>query len=453
MATHPESKNLVGKEFVITREYDAPRELVWLACTDAKHLAQWWGPRGFSAPVCEWDAQPGNKIYVVMRAPNGTDFPMGGKFHEVVPPEKLVTTTGALDEKGGLIFEFHHTLTLAEQPDGKTRLTMRSRLINVFSPETAKYIGGFEAGMTQSLERLTEVMETIPFAIERVFDAPVALVWRAITTPEDMGRWYFDMQNFKPEVGCEFSFVVEHEGNVHDHRCQVTEVIPQRKIAYTWRYHGHAGNSLVTFELFADGGKTKLKLTHEGLETFPKLPRFARKNFARGWTWLIGSELPDFVEHFDREIFIAREFNAPRELVWEAMTNPKHVVNWWGPRGFSMTIEVMDFRVGGEWKHVMRGPDGVNYPNHSVFTEIVTPEKIVFSHGGKREGGPGVSFVSTWSFDKLAADKTRVSIRMVFPSAAERDRVVKEFGAIEGGKQTLEQLGEYLPKMGSVQTG
>jgi uncharacterized protein YndB with AHSA1/START domain len=148
----------------------------------------------------------------------------------------------------------------------------------------------------------------------------------------------------------------------------------------------------------------------------------------------------------DREIVITREFSAPRELVWEAMTNPKHVVNWWGPRGFSTTIEKMDFRVGGEWKHLMRGPDGVNYPNHSVFQEIVTPERIVFSHGGKREGGLGITFVSTWSFEKLAADKTRVSIRMIFPTAAERNFVVKEFGAIEGGKQTLERLGEYLTK-------
>jgi uncharacterized protein YndB with AHSA1/START domain len=149
----------------------------------------------------------------------------------------------------------------------------------------------------------------------------------------------------------------------------------------------------------------------------------------------------------DREIVISREFNAPRELVWEAMTNLKHVVNWWGPRGFSTTIETMDFRVGGVWQHVMRGPDGVNYPNKSVFKEIVKPERIVYSHGGKREGGPGVSFESTWTFDLVGDNKTKVTIRMVFPTAADRDRVVKEFGAIEGGKQTLERLGEYLPKM------
>ena len=295
MTAQTETKNLVGKEFVITREYDAPRELVWLACTDAKHLAQWWGPHGFTAPVCEWDAQPGNEIYVVMRAPNGARYPMGGEFLEVVPPEKLVTMTGALDDNGDLMFEFRHTLTLVEQ-DGKTKLTMRSILTKVIAPDAAKHIGGFEAGMTQSLERLTEVVEKIPFTIERTFDAPVALVWRAITTPEDMRRWYFDMTNFKPEVGCEFQFTVEHEGSRYDHRCKVVEVIPQKKIAYTWRYEGHEGDSLVTFELFDEGGKTKLKLTHEGLETFPKTPAFARKNFERGWTSLIGTELKQFVE-------------------------------------------------------------------------------------------------------------------------------------------------------------
>ena len=152
-------------------------------------------------------------------------------------------------------------------------------------------------------------------------------------------------------------------------------------------------------------------------------------------------------DYTGREFIITREFNAPRELVWEAWTNPKHVVNWWGPRGFSTTIETMDVRPGGVWKHVMRGPDGANYPNKSVFKEVVKPERIVFSHGGRRAGGPGVSFVATWTFEALAADKTRVTMRSVFHSAEARDFVVKEFGAIEGGKQTLERLAEHLPKM------
>jgi len=291
---------------------------------------------------------------------------------------------------------------------------------------------------------------TEPLVIERTFDAPVALVWRSITTKEDMSRWYFDLEEFKPEAGFEFEFTVEHAGMKYCHLCKVTEVIPQKKIAYTWRYEGHAGDSLVTFELSAEGDKTKLKLTHAGLETFPKLPSFARKNFREGWTQLIGSSLKDFVENAGREIVIARVVDAPRELVWQAMTSPEHVVHWWGPRGFTTTIEEMDVRPGGVWKHVMHGPDGANYPNKSVFTEVVKPERIVYSHGGEREGGPGAHFEATWTFDALDAGKTRVTIRMVFPSAADRDFVVREFGAIEGGKQTLERLAEHLPKIKSA---
>jgi uncharacterized protein YndB with AHSA1/START domain len=132
--------------------------------------------------------------------------------------------------------------------------------------------------------------------IERTFNAPVERVWKSLTDVAQMRQWYFDLKEFKPEVGFEFQFVVEHEGTTYDHRCKVTEVIPQKKLAYTWRYKGHEGDSLVTFELFADGNETRLKLTHEGLETFPKIPAYARENFEKGWTEIIGSELKQFVE-------------------------------------------------------------------------------------------------------------------------------------------------------------
>jgi len=132
--------------------------------------------------------------------------------------------------------------------------------------------------------------------IERTFNAPVERVWKALTDVAQMRQWYFDLKEFKPEVGFEFQFVVEHEGTTYDHRCKVTDVIPQKKLAYTWRYKGHEGDSLVTFELFVDGDKTRLKLTHEGLETFPKTPAYARENFEKGWTQIIGSELKQFVE-------------------------------------------------------------------------------------------------------------------------------------------------------------
>ncbi len=132
--------------------------------------------------------------------------------------------------------------------------------------------------------------------IERTFNAPPERIWKALTDVKEMRQWYFDLKEFKPEVGFEFEFVVEHKGMKYHHLCKVTEVIPQKKLAYTWRYKGHEGDSLVTFELFADGDKTRLKLTHEGLETFPKTPSFARRSFMEGWTQIIGSSLKEFVE-------------------------------------------------------------------------------------------------------------------------------------------------------------
>jgi len=144
----------------------------------------------------------------------------------------------------------------------------------------------------------TDVTEAV--MIERTFNAPVARVWKALTNADEMRVWYFDLKEFKPEVGFEFEFTVEHEGTKYHHLCKITEVIPQKKIAYTWRYAGEEGNSLVTFELFPEGDKTRLKLTHEGLETFPKLPAYARTNFEKGWTEIIGSSLKQYVEENKR---------------------------------------------------------------------------------------------------------------------------------------------------------
>ncbi len=142
----------------------------------------------------------------------------------------------------------------------------------------------------------TEQNLTEGVVVERTFNAPVAKVWRALIDVEEMRQWYFDLKEFKPEVGFEFEFVVEHEGNTYHHLCRVTEVIPQKKIAYTWRYKGEPGDSLVTFELFDIGDKTRVTLSHTGIETFPKTPAYARKNFETGWTAIIGTELKQFVE-------------------------------------------------------------------------------------------------------------------------------------------------------------
>jgi uncharacterized protein YndB with AHSA1/START domain len=139
-------------------------------------------------------------------------------------------------------------------------------------------------------------MKNEPFVIERTFSAPVEKVWKAITDEEQMKQWYFDIPAFKAEAGSEFSFVVrDSDGKEWVHLCTVKEVIPNKKLAHTWRYEGYEGDSLVTWELFEEGDKTRVKLTHAGLETFPALKSFAKESFAEGWKYIVGTSLEKFL--------------------------------------------------------------------------------------------------------------------------------------------------------------
>jgi uncharacterized protein YndB with AHSA1/START domain len=316
------------RDYVISRVFDAPRDLVYKMWTEPKHLAQWWGPSSFTNPICEMDVRAGGAFRIVMRAPDGSEFPFGGVFREIVANERLV-----------------YTNDLSQHP----------------------------------------------------------AAWHKMVDPT--GRF----------------------GTTDPKNGPLTTV---------------------TFE--EHNGKTTMTV-HMRFPTSEMRDGFVKIGMNEGWS----QSFDDLVEllkessdQSDREIIISRIFDAPRELVWQAMTDPKHVVHWWGPRGFSTTVEEMDVRPGGHWRHTMRGPDGANYPNHSIFMEIVKPQRIVFSHGGHKEGGADIRFVSTWTFDALGGgSQTKVTIHMVFPTAAARDVVVNEYGAIEGGKQTLERLAEHLPKM------
>jgi uncharacterized protein YndB with AHSA1/START domain len=138
---------------------------------------------------------------------------------------------------------------------------------------------------------------------------------------------------------------------------------------------------------------------------------------------------------------LTRVFDAPRELVFEAFTRPEHVVNWWGPNGFTITIHEMDVRPGGVWRLTMHGPNAMNFENRIVFLEVVPPERLVYEHRGEGEGDPGFRTTVTFSED---GPRTRIRFQMLFPTAATRDYVAKEFGAVEGGKQTLDRLAAYL---------
>jgi len=307
-------------DLTITRYFDAPRPLVFQAWTDPAHLAVWWGPRGFSNPRCEFEARPGGAIHIDMRGPDGTVFPMTGQVREIVPPERLVFTSAALDAEGQVVLENLNTVRFTERSGG-TEVHLHVRVLRS-TPLGDEYLKGMRAGWTESLARLDE---------------------------------------------------------------QVTAHIDTSD---------------------------------------------------------------------ERAIALTRVYDAPRELVWRAWTDPEHVAQWWGPTGFTTTTKQFDVRPGGQWRFVMHGPDGTDYPNLITYLEVKEPELIRYKHGGEADCEP-VNFEVAVRLEKAGADgeKTRLSIRMSFPSAAARDFVIREYGALEGAKQTFGRLGEYVVRMRAAAGG
>ncbi len=293
----------------ITRILKAPRELVFEIWTDPKHLAQWWGPTGFTNPVCKVHLHPGGEIYIDMKGPDGTVYPMGGHYKEIVNPEKLVFVSSALDKKGSPIFEVHNTVHFFDQ-DGHTKLTIDVTVTNLKSG-AKQYLDGMEMGWKQSLEKLTV---------------------------------YTDKQQL-------------------------------------------------------EAASTKDRDT-------------------------------------GKELIIRRVLNAPRELVFKVWTDPEHIAKWWGPNGFTNTIEQMDIRPGGEWRLIMHGPDGTDYKNKNVFVEV-GPSRIIYDHVS------GPKFQAIVTFEEQG-NKTKLTWRMVFESAEQLKKVIEEFGAAEGLKQNVEKLVAYL---------
>jgi uncharacterized protein YndB with AHSA1/START domain len=146
----------------------------------------------------------------------------------------------------------------------------------------------------------------------------------------------------------------------------------------------------------------------------------------------------------DRELITTRMFDAPRALVFEAWTNPAHIVNWWGPNGFTTTNHEMNVKPGGVWRFTMHGPDGTDSPNKIVFKEVVKPKKLVYIHSDDHENDPK-TFDVTVTFE-AEGKKTKLTLHIVLKSSAELDEM-KKFGAVEGGHQTLARLADYLPTM------
>lgn|SRR5690606_22589055 len=141
----------------------------------------------------------------------------------------------------------------------------------------------------------------------------------------------------------------------------------------------------------------------------------------------------------NRELRDVKLLNSPIDLVWEVWTNPEHIVNWWGPKGFTNTIHKMDFKEGGEWKFTMHSENGKDFANRSIFKEIIPHKKIVFEHFNPH-------FMTTIIFESRDTG-TIIDWSLLFDTAEMREIIVKTHKADEGQKENFEKLESYLSSL------
>lgn len=301
MAAKNEAATSPADRIVITvsRRFDVPAELVFDAWLDAKTIGEWLfaTPSGKMVRV-DVDPRVGGEL-LVFEQRGELVAEHYGRYLEIDRPRRIVFLFAVtkLDQAGDEASRV--TIDIAAAGNG-CELTLTHEI----HPKWAEYVDRTRSGWTTILEKLHTMLESRdsnmpaePLVVERVLDAPIESVWRAITEKEGFKHWCFDVDDFRPEVGFQFHFAGEDQGVKFMHDCRVLEVVPLKKLAYSWRYEGFEGDSLVTWELFSQGQATLVKLTHSGLETFPKHPSFIRDNFQKGWTEIIGTLLKSFLEN------------------------------------------------------------------------------------------------------------------------------------------------------------
>ena len=427
------------REIVMTRVFDAPRHLVFEAWTKPEHLLQWFGPHSCPLVACEIDFRVGGAWRYTLRGPDGKDMVMRGVYREIKRPERLISTESFDDYPGESI----NTMTFSEE-NGKTTLTTRV-LYGSKEIRDAVIRSGMEQGAAETYDRLESMFDMAgELVITRLFDAPRELVFECWTEPQHLQHWQgaprgFTVTSYESDIrpGGFFRICMRSpEGVDRWLEGGYREIEKPERLVFTHAWldanRKPGKETLVTITLAERDGKTELTLRQTG---FPSVE--SRDGHKYGWSSAL-DVLVDYLPEAARSIVVTRVFDAPRNLVFDAWTDAKHVGNWWGPRGFTTTTHEMDVRPGGVWRLTMHGPDGVDYQNKITYLEVVKPERLVYDHGG---AGARV----TVTFEDQAG-KTRLTMRMVFPSAEERDRVVKKHNAIEGANQTLDRFGEQLAK-------
>jgi len=319
--------------------------------------------------------------------------------------------------------------------------------------------------MAQALSSSAAEATVRELVITRLFDAPRSVVFKAFTDSKRVAQWWGPHAFTNPVceldarpggalhiemTGPEGSFPIE--GTFHE-VVEPERLVFSERVVFNTAFHGQPDDHLIEFlnilTFTEEHSKTRLTLHVRVLKSSPEVAK-AICGMEQGWSESF-ERLGDVVANpFDktplaaREIVIRRLIRAPRELVFDAWTNPTHIGKWWGPHGFKTTTFAMDVRPGGVWDFVMHGPDGRDYKNRIEYLEVNRPIFLAYKHAG--EGADAeVQFRSTVRFGETFG-QTSVTLRMVFSTAQACEHAVHVYHAIEGGQQTLERLAQHAEK-------
>jgi len=433
----------------IVRDFDAPAELVYDAWLDPQAVGQWLfaTPDGVMQRV-EVDPIVGGK-FIVAEQRGETLAEHVGEYLELDRPRKIVFSFVA----GGGATATRVSVDIKPTADG-SRVTLSHQI----APEWAHYLGRAREGWATLLDGLDTVLAADRTVVSRrELHAPRDLVFEAFTDPKRVVRWWGPngftntLHDFNLRSGEILKYTMHGpDGTDYYNESQVVEITPPARVVLD---HLRPMHRFLMTQTYADReGKTLLtwRMRFESAQEYDRVREFVvpanEQNFDR-----LAAEVGRMQAEAangaaatgEREITITRVFNAPRELVFDAFTKPEHVAQWWGPTGFTLTTERMEVRPGGVWKFVMHGPDGTDYPNKNTYEEVVRPERIVFSHGGSKPGEPSVEFRAFVTFVEIG-DKTEVTMRSVFSSGAHRDQVIRDYNAVEGGRQTFARLAAFI---------
>lgn len=296
-----ENTGTAKRELSISRLINAPQELVWEAWTNPEHIKHWWGPVGFESSISKMEVKTGGEWEFIMHGSDGTDYKNKHIYLELEKPSKIVMKHVSFPP-------FVMTATFEAQGN-KTLVSLHSLFES--EEQLAEVIKVFKAdeGMKQNIARMDEYITTgmtnlmLPVVVERLFNAPAEKIWKALTDKNEMKKWYFQLDEFRAEPGFEFRFYGQgHKGDRYLHICIITEIEENKKLSYTWVYDNIPGSSLVSFELFPEGDKTRLRVSHSGLHTFAGHGAdFAKESFTKGWTFIIGTSLFNYLNDSDEK--------------------------------------------------------------------------------------------------------------------------------------------------------